>query len=277
MLHKKIKVLFCLNWKWAWKYYTKKMKYTCGFFISRIRKKNFWTINIDGTKIKISFHHPYHYLFGKGLYNGRHERVFLSLWKKQAENAGESLILDLGAYNGIYGLIAAKVNPSAHVVLVDIDEVNIAHMKRNILLNELGNVSIIHGAIGEKSDVSFFKQHSGGTAGHVSLEGDQIRSVTISEIAKKYSNFELKLIKSDIVGAESGALYAAKDILQRANDLGILLEFYPKKISSHFEDSKDFWHYIDLCGLEKLFLYPRTDGVAEYYFLKKNSKDNSKR
>jgi len=270
----KIHALKNLNWKWARKYYKKKLIMHLLFYFSLIKGKKNLEVDIDGTKCKLCFSHPYHHLFARLLAENKHERTLLSLWKKQAVESGDGVIFDIGAYNGIYGLIAGLVNPQAKVFIFEPDPINFQHIQNNIKLNNLANVVAVETAMSDRVGTIHFKRHPGATAGIIESDKNlslnskndySVQSTTINNWVAQNHRLPV-LMKFDISGAEYGALLAAKEILAQAERMIIFLEFYPQQPEAELA----FWSQLKELGYQWLYLYPREDGRSTYYFVFKN-------
>lgn len=256
--------------KWRFKYFKKRFLLYALYFLSFLKERRFWEINIDGLRCKLFFSHPYQHLFARNLYYGKHERVLLSLWKKQAEEVNTGgVIFDVGAYNGIYGLIAALSNPEAQVVIIEPDEINAKHILHNIQLNLLKNVTLLRAVMTDVSGEIPFTRQPGATAGYVqeSPTASKVKSFTLDEWSKENQKTP-DLMKFDISGGEQDILLGSAETLTRAPRLKILLEFYPNykngsKVSS-------FWLHLTKLGYKSLYLYPRSDGKSIFYFVFKN-------
>ncbi|MEK7084480.1 MAG: FkbM family methyltransferase [Patescibacteria group bacterium] len=262
-----------LDLRWVWRYGKKRFLMYLRYFYSRFTGRTFWPVKIEAIEIKLSFTHPYQHHFARQLHQGKHERALLSLWRQQATQIGPGLIFDVGGYNGIYGLLAAKSNPHAHVVIVEPDQVNIAHIKANIALNRLGNVQILEAVLSGNNRAVPFKKHDGGTGGSIvagSNETITVPSVILSEWVHAFGRIPV-LMKWDAVGAETAALLAAREVLVKAERMKLLLEFYPAQCATERQTQDSFWAMLRELGYQWLYLYPRSDGVAVYYFVFKGN------
>jgi FkbM family methyltransferase len=268
-LIKKFKLLLDLKfWNYFFRYYKKKFSNLFLFYLSKIKGKKYLEVDIDGLKCKICFFHYYHYLFGRNLVKGKHERVLLSLWKKRAEEmvAGE-VAVDVGGYTGIYGLIAGLANPAIEVFIFEPDPVNFEHIRRSIELNNLRNTRVIKAVLSGYSGNAHFKMHEGATAGRLALDGgDLVESITLSDWTSRNNKIP-NLIKFDIWGSEVDVLLASEDVLKKAKKLGILLELYPEGFQGSKEKEKMFWLFMRELGFHSVYLHPRSDGWSNYYYV----------
>jgi len=277
---KKLRTLKNMNYKWFFKYYKKRIRIYYAYSVSMLIGRKFWEVDIDGVKCKLSFFHTYQHLIAKQLHNDEHERAQLSLWKKQAQDLGKGIIFDFGGYTGVYGLIAGAVNHNARVVIFEPEPVNFKHIQNNIYINNLKNKTAMHEVVSDNSGPVYFKKVSGSSAGHIHDNADlsnpeeeyQIKSRTINKCLSNYLEIPI-LIKFDICGAEYDAFLAAKETLSKAKKISILLEYYPRAYNGKPKEDDKFWSYLRSLGFEIVFLQPRGDGMAEYYFIFKNRKN----
>ncbi len=273
-LLKKIHAVKNMNWRWFFRYYKKRLYIYQTYVFSKLIGRKFWKANIDGAECKLAFSHPYHHSMARTLRYDPGEKTQLSIWKKQAEKIGQGIILDIGGYNGIYGLIAGVANPQAQVKIFEPDLVNFKHIENNIRLNGLKNVTARQEVISNHSGIIYFGGASGLTAGRISRlsagsnaeKNYQVKSLTIDECLSAYLCLPI-LMKFDIFGAEYDALMSATKTLSAAKKISILLEYYPRANSVKPEEDDRFWSYFKNLGFHSVFLCQRNNGFAEYYFV----------
>lgn len=266
---KKFNTLIHLDWAWAWRYYRKHLLMYLSYYFSKISRREFYEVNVDGVKLKMSFFHPYHHLFAKKLYQGVHETQLLTMWKRKCAEIG-GVILDLGAYNGIFGLVAAAANPDSEVFMFEPDPVNCRHISNNVNLNQLKNIQILQMAVTDKNEpVKFsvsFKNNTlgvgGGTSGNIVQNGGdfEVPCISLDEWAEK--NLPVRqagkkmptLIKFDVEGAELRALVGARKILTESKNLNILLEVHYNFIKRFGDSEETLWRYLRGFGYNAVWL-----------------------
>lgn len=223
-------------------------------FWSRLIGRGYWLVRVNNTEVKLFWHTAYHHDYARNLALHRHEPELLKKWEARAMCA--SVIVDAGAYNGIYGLIAAKANPAAKVIILEPDPINVAHVNNNIQQNKLTNVTVIPKVLAGQVGTTRFTADSGGSAGKIATEGTAVESTTLAACG------EPDLIKLDVVGAEYDALFVARELLVHKNVV-IFLELYP-------QNKEKLLPYLQSIGYKTEFLYPRSDGGVEYYLVSKS-------
>jgi FkbM family methyltransferase len=266
-LKKKAVVLKNLKWSWLARYALKHIRIALGYRLARLKGQKYFSLMVENITCKFTFSTPYHFLYAQNLAQGDHEQVLLSLWKKQAEQVMEGVIVDVGGYNGVYGLVAGLANPHVDVFIFEPDPINIEHIEKNIALNQLSRVHAVPLAVGDVDGKVFFREHRGGAGGYIIDTSDGSCSVYAVNFGKwlQEKKATAKLLKFDVYGAEVSALRSMEEQLRSTSPMSIILEFYPQN------ETKDtaFWQYLTGLGFSKLFLYTRSDGRSQYYFISK--------
>jgi FkbM family methyltransferase len=230
-LLRKIKTLFTMDYGWAWKFYKKHSYKKISYTLSRISGRKYWDATIDGLDYKLSFSHPYHHLIAHEYHQGLFEQNLLYMWKKAAEKS--NVILDLGAYNGAFAIVAAKATEGI-VMAVEPDPTNAHHVKENIRINNLHNCTLVQAGIaGPEFKGMGFTLDDAGTAGHLTKGGgSQIKTVTLDDLCEKPD-----LIKMDIEGMEANVLMNSPKTL--AAKPTILLELHYNFLSRFGDETED--------------------------------------
>lgn len=237
---KKFKTLIHLDWKWAKRYYSKKVKTYLLFYFSKLLGRKYLSGTVDGIEIKLGFLTPYHHLIAYGFSKGKQEPWMMLMWKKAAEN--KKVIYDIGGYNGIFGLVAAKANPSATVIIFEPSKINAEHITQNIKLNNLQNCSLRQIAVSDKKGiVSFSSKRTQGTADHITykIKGEEINDDKVDSIDMDSLSTVPDLIKIDAEGAEFSILRGAEKTLSKKPL--ILLEVHPHYMEKYGVREEDLW------------------------------------
>lgn len=250
IISKKINVLLHLNWRWAFKYYPKKIKLLLSYYVSKLSGRKYWEANIDGIKIKFSFSHYYQHHLAKLLAEGKHEKQLLSIWREQS--AEKNVVFDVGGYNGIFGLASGLANPESRVYIFEPDPINCQHIEENITLNHLQNTELIKAAISDKTEKARFSSHEGGSGGWLANAGFEVNCCSLDDFCEKHG-IAPTLIKIDIEGAEFRALSGAKQILEKHKPR-ILLEIHQKFLSRYGNSLQDIDNILEQLGYKKLCL-----------------------
>ena len=218
--------------------------------IAKISGRKYYECDIDGLKIKLGFIHPYQHLMARHLRNRKHEQPMLILWKRLCAEA-KGMIMDIGAYNGIYGLIAAKVSPN-RVICVEPEAINLAQIRYNAILNE-ARIQVSERPLWNRLCEVVLNEHKGGTATSVHES-----SGIFSQLTGTLDQFEgTSLIKIDAVGAELKVLQGGEKVL-KAHPV-ILLEVRPRLLESMGNSEKELWEFVEARGYKKELVYQCLD------------------
>ena len=201
---KKFHTLLHLDWNWAIRFYKKRFSHRWHYNKSIILRRKYWNVRVSDLNLKFGFFAPYHHSVALGYSMGGYEPALLK-WREEAPK--HKLIYDIGGYAGLYGLVAAKANPSARVVIFEPDPINAKHCELNIALNELRNCSVNRSAVGET--VGTIRFEANGTTGARIGKGNE---VPITKIDAEESP---DLMKVDVEGAESAVFRGARETLKR--------------------------------------------------------------
>ena len=250
VLLKKAKTLLTVDKRWLVRYLWKYGKQKTAFFAAKFFRRNYWDVTEDGVTIKLSFFTPYHQSIAKSQHNRDYEKPVMQAWMREID--GKKIIYDVGGFNGLYGLLAAKKNPGAHVTIFEPDRVNAAHVRANILTNELKNCTIQEAAVSDYTGTTTFSQ--GGTSGeHIIDAGETVKVIALRDLP------HADLLKIDVEGAELKALkgmgYAST----------ILLEVHPLFVSRFNTSEEEISEFLSETGYQVEFLYERDK--AKHYLL----------
>lgn len=240
-----------INWNWRYRYYKKYFWIYFHFYFSKLINRKHWEADIGGTKIKLGWEYPYHHHYAWLEAHGKYEAM-IHKWKEEAKTA--ETIIDAGSYNGLYGLVAAAVNPKARILLFEIDSINNKQIEENIKLNGFKNIILIPKALNDKKGIVNFKEHKGASGGKIGEGNSIVESTTLDEWLGSNN-----LIKFDIYGKEYDVIMSSK-LLPKAQ-VKIFCEFYPTNKENLF------WEHLKSIGYSIKYLSTRNDGGSKYYYI----------
>ena len=88
------------------------------------------------------------------------EHEVLTLWSSEVRNA--DIIFDVGAYLGVYSILAAKLGPG-RVLAIEPNSKSFKQLERNLALNSLTNsVQTFQLAVGRPLNQSLLSRHTAG-------------------------------------------------------------------------------------------------------------------
>ncbi len=137
------------------------------------------------------------------LLDGTYDSTFHFLKKE----SGPLLVLDLGANIGLFGLLAASLNPQTEVHCFEPAKNNIAMLEKNFAANPSSHPRLhIHGAaVGSADGTAEFRVNSDTPqmSGFFAKQG-QLEKVEVRSFAKIIESFgkPISLVKMDVEGAE---------------------------------------------------------------------------
>ncbi|HYD68944.1 FkbM family methyltransferase [Azospirillum sp.] len=157
-------------------------------------------------------------------WRGTYEPASLRLWQRLALNA--KVVFDIGAYTGVYALMAARAAPDARVVAVEPVAANLARLAKNrdanacdtilpvraAMLDHLGEVTVHRTASRDflTSGASVIGHRHGETT-----EEERVPAVTGAELLTLTGELAVDLVKIDVEGAEEQVLAGMADLLDR--------------------------------------------------------------
>ena len=155
-------------------------------------------------------------------WRGNYEPASLRLWQTLAATAG--VVFDIGAYTGIYALMAARAVPGARIVAVEPVHANLVRLEKNLDANGCGNVLAVHAAVLEQSGEVRLSRAAAGdflTSGasivrQTSAEGasEMVRGLTGADLLQLVGETAVDLVKIDVEGAEARVLGGMMGLLE---------------------------------------------------------------
>jgi FkbM family methyltransferase len=161
--------------------------------------------------------------FWKG--SDAYESMSLKVWASFAKNS--PVILDIGAYTGVYSLVASRKNLKAKVFAFEALDRVYSRLLINKQVNKLGNLQTFNYAVSDNENEVEFNVYSGEsilvtgsslidkTVNRDIYERKKVKSIILDEFLKGFQLGGVQLIKIDAEGAENLVLKGAKEIIKR--------------------------------------------------------------
>lgn len=143
-----------------------------------------------------------------------------------------NIVYDLGANEGYYSLIAAKLTGnSGYVYAFEPLPENVSKIKRHVQLNNINNISIIDKAVSDKTGVLIFS-NTNDQAGNTYIDSSpkfkessnkiEIKSISLDDFCSVPGNKAPHLLKIDVEGAEYDVLCGAKKTIEKHQPVIVL-------------------------------------------------------
>lgn len=148
-------------------------------------------------------------LFWKGLGEGW-ETASLAIWLKLCQKS--QVILDIGAAEGLYALVAQSLRPETTVLAFEPLPQPMAELKRNIELNSY-NVALYQQALSNfTGEADFYAESESSNEGSLvssvsdSASAQRVSVTTLANVIEEAKLAQVDLIKIDVEGAEPQVL-----------------------------------------------------------------------
>jgi FkbM family methyltransferase len=150
------------------------------------------------------------------------------------------VVLDIGTHIGYYTLIFAKlVGQNGKVFAFEPEPTNFQLLERNVRVNGYSNVILEQKAVSnrnEKKKLYLSKESSGMhtvyKSQYANLDSVKIETISLDNYFRNYGG-KIDFIKMDIEGSEYTALEGMQTVLQRQNDIKLLVAFFPSAIREY--------------------------------------------
>lgn len=139
----------------------------------------------------------------------------------------KELIIDVGAYSGVYSLIAATTNPNTRVIAFEPNPSIFDQLKRNVAINSATNIELINVATGTnlgKSKLFLSSSSSSSSSLINNAVADSWIEIEVTTLDYILADIEPKskcLMKIDVEGLESATLAGARNFI--ANNSPVII------------------------------------------------------
>src|SRR3989344_1694295 len=203
----KLRTVLSVDPRWAFRHL--KNPSVRSFYWARLTRRTYYDADIESFPMRFAFFSHVQHKIARELSNRNlWEPSLLTLWKEKAKSA--SVIYDVGGFNGLFGMVAARATPRAWVVIFEPDPFNVRHVRENLKINNIQNCSVEEIALTDHSGTVFFSA-KGKLGSHISRHnnGVQVRAKTLDSFPPA------DLIKIDVEGVEAKVIAGGKHSLEK--------------------------------------------------------------
>lgn len=186
------------------------------------------------------------------MWTGSYEPMSLAIWARLTKNA--ALILDIGAYTGIYSYIAGRNNKQSSIICFEPLDLNFSRISENIVLNSFNNISAQPLAVSDKDgdiDLNIYSAGNFLTSGSsISNEADKlpvvrkkVQSITIDTFLKINSIQKIDLVKIDVEGSVKEVLEGMRQTLEKCRPDFILEVLRDTELANYVTDYFKKYNY----------------------------------
>lgn len=151
-------------------------------------------------------------------------------FKKDSINRGD-IIIDAGAYNGVFTILAAKMTgPRGKVIAFEPDSNNFNKLLKNLEPNNIKNViAVKRGLWCEKGNLDLIMCGSRSSFIFNTSEDKKVNTVSVDCLDHELKRLKIKkvdFVKMGIEGAEIEAIKGMKNTLKDSNDIKLAIASY---------------------------------------------------
>lgn len=174
-----------------------------------------------------------------------YEYETIKIWMELAKKS--EVIFDIGAYTGLYSLIAALTNNKARIFAFEPLEINHHYLKRNIEINNIDNIVPIQKVVSDKIGqvkvyipFSLMLPSSSSIINKIPVENINeelsIDSVTIDSFIEERNIEKVDLVKIDVETAEPNVLKGMQEVIRSYHPVFIIEILPHKRVEQYLQD-----------------------------------------
>lgn len=169
------------------------------------------------------FNKNFHYHIGSAFYTTYIELFEKNIYEFKSDSP-KPIILDCGANMGLSVLYYSKSFPNAEIIAFEPDQSVLPFLERNIVDQQLSNVTLHKKAVWSKEEVlTFYTDKNMG--GRIGVEYKNQTPIEIQAVRlKDFINRPIDMLKMDIEGAEYEVLKDCQDVLHFVKN--VFLEYH---------------------------------------------------
>lgn len=239
------------------------------FLFNRLLPAETVLIQVQGSKMYVN---PQDSGVGVNLLKSKvHEPNLTRLFKQAIEEG--MVVVDAGAHIGYYTLMAAKlVGTKGKVYAFEPEPSNYRLLIRNIYENRYKNVVATQKAVGNKERKETFFLNKKDFGSH-SLSRDnvpelrnslEVESTTLDKFFEKnVGNFKVDFVKMDTQGAEGLIVEGMSKIIEKNDNLKIIMEFWPLGLVNMGTDPKQLLVKLENYGFKFQMVNEKTRSLEK--------------
>ncbi|MEJ6012154.1 FkbM family methyltransferase [Novosphingobium aquae] len=161
--------------------------------------------------------------------------------------SGARVIFDVGANFGAFAIPFSTLVPQARIFAFEPNPQTAHALRRNLLMNDAGNVTVIEAIISDRNGMLGFSNSRDPATNRIIDDpsaGCAVRSITIAEFCRDNEIGQIDFLKIDVEGAEILVLEGARPLFEKGNVRGGMIEVCPgnlRNFGNLVQDLKDFF------------------------------------
>nr|WP_255744916.1 FkbM family methyltransferase [Aestuariivivens marinum] len=209
------------------------------------------------------------------------------LWNDLLKVNNKGIVYDVGAYTGIYSLIAAKISENNKVFAFDIQENTLERLKKNCELNKLKNINLVRAACTNFNGIVdfYFYKEQGIISSVASLipkkmndHKDEVNAIKLDGFhSRTIDKNPVSLVKIDVEDAEQDTLRGMLDILEHdrpdvlveinnIKNLSKVKRLFPRYYNIYDIDENNY-------SINRLMWFSKPSEFRNYLFTTKDKKE----
>jgi FkbM family methyltransferase len=146
------------------------------------------------------------------------EPISRSIFRKLAKSS--KVVIDVGAYTGVYSLESALSNKNCKVIAIEPNPIAVSSLEFNININEVNNIEVLNCALSNKQGTEYMyltdKGYGSSLASLIPTDSLELKLPVKVDIPDRlFIHLKVDLIKIDVEGFEKNVLEGFKQIVIR--------------------------------------------------------------
>lgn len=171
-----------------------------------------------------------------------------------------TIFIDIGAHFGFYTLLVGTKNKNSRIIAFEPVPENCAILQKSLELNNLRNVELHNWAISDKNETRSFNVTACSSRGGFyqpplsrTIKTIEVRAVKLDSFLQSIPQVPM-IIKIDTEGHEVHVLEGMRNILEKAEDIRLFVEFSPSCLRNGGYQPEDLLNRINQFGFDMYFI-----------------------